>query len=328
MLLKALLLLAPLVDLEWDAPASCPSAAAFEEKVRAQADVQTEEEAPVLLKASVVIRELGAAQWELSLSMEHEGEEESREFKADSCEAVTEVAATLVSLRVVERIEVEPLVPEPETRVESRSEREPGPGPRWEPQVRPFPVEPRTPKAVRPAPASQPLALSGWLSVLGGVALGVAPGLGGAVGIEGGLEGQWWRAGLAVQTAPRRVRPHPNDSDVLGRFDVLMAEALGCGVPRAGAVEFPTCGRLAAGGMRANGEGEVGRSEPAWGGWWGVGGSATAVWHVTERWAPLLSVEALASLRDWSYSVGSVPGTLHQTGAVALRAWIGVEIHL
>lgn len=319
-------MIAPLVELEWDAPASCPSAAVFEEKVRAQADVRTEAEAPPLLRASVVIRELGAAQWELSLSMEREGETEARAFEGESCEAVTEVAATLVSLRVVEWIEVAPLVPEPEAPVESRPE--PQPAPRWEPEVGPSPVETRTPEAVRPESVPQPVELGGWLSILGGVALGVAPGVGGAVGIEGGLEGQWWRAGVAVQTTPRRLRPHPNDPDVRGRFDVLLAEALGCGVPRAGPVEFPICGRFAAGGMRANGEGEVGRSEPAWGGWWGMGGSAAAVWHVTERWAPVLSVEALAPLREWSYSVGGVPGTLHQTGAVALRAWAGLEIHL
>ena len=324
MLIEALLLIAPLVELEWDAPASCPSAAAFEEKVRAQADVSTEAEVPGLLKTTVVIRELTEAQWELSLSIEREGEAEARVFEGESCEAVTEVAATLVSLRVVEWIEVVPLVPEPEPSPEPRPSSEPKPEPAPEPDPKPV----RTPEAVRPAPASQPLEFRGWLSILGGVALGVAPGVGGAVALEGGLEARWWRAGLAVQTTPGRFRVHPNDSAVRGRFDVLMAEALGCGVPRAGPVEFPICGRFAAGGMRANGEGDVGRSEPAWGGWWGLGGSAAAVWHVTERWAPVLSAEALAPLREWSYSVGSVPGTLHQTGAVALRAWVGLEIHL
>lgn len=327
MLLEALLLLAPLVELEWDAPESCPSADAFEERVRAQADVRAEADAPAVLMARVVIRELGAEQWELSLEMERGGEEEARTFEAETCEAVAEVAATLVSLRVVEWVKPAPLVPKPEPSVGPEPEPEPASQTDTEAPRR---VQPDTqiPEVVRQTPARRPSELGGWLSFLGGVAFGVAPGLGGAVAIEGGLEGRWWRAGLGVQTTPRRVRPHPNDVEVDGRFDVLVAEALGCGVPRAGPVEFPFCGRVAAGGMRASGQGNVSRPEPAWGGWWGVGGSAAAVWHVTEHLAPVLSVEALASPRDRSYSVGDVPGALHQTGAVAFRAWAGLEIHL
>lgn len=279
-----------------------------------------------MLKASVVIRELGAAKWELSVRIEGEGGDEERTFEGESCDAVAEVAATLVSLRVVEWIDSASLVPEPEAPVESTPQ--PEPRLRREPEPKLAPIEAPSPQTLRRESVPQPAELGGWLSILGGVALGVAPGVGGAVAIEGGLQGQWWRAGFALQTTPRRFRPHPNNSAVRGRFDVLIAEAVGCGVPRAGRVEFPICGRFAAGGMRANGEGEVGRSEPAWGGWWGVGGSAAAVWHVTERWAPVLSVEALAPLREWSYSVGGVPGTLHQTGAVALRAWAGLELHL
>lgn len=98
--------------------------------------------------------------------------------------------------------------------------------------------------------------------------------------------------------------------------------------PLGGSVEFPVCGRLAGGGLRGSGEGDVTRSEPAWGSWWGLGGSAGLAWHVTDHLAPAITVEALAPLRDWSFSVGSVPGTLYRTGAVAFRAWLGLEIHL
>ncbi len=295
--------------------------------VRAQADVRAEADAPAVLSARVVIRELGAQRWELSLQMERDLQEEQRTFEAETCEAVAEVAATLVSLRVVEWVSPAPLVPEPESSAER--EREPA----AEPPARPVWVQPdamtsQSAEVVFPAPAPRTPELGGWLSILGGVALGVAPGVGGAVALEGGLEGRGWRAGLEVQTTPRRVRPHPNDPEVDGRFDVVTAEALGCGVPRAGPVTFPICGRFAGGGVRAIGDGNVARPEPAWGGWWAVGGSAAAAWQVTERWAPSLCIEALAPLRERSYSVGGVPGILHRTGTVALRAWAGVEIHL
>jgi len=325
--------LAPLVELEWDAPESCPTSSSFEDSVSAQADVSTEREAPAVLKASVVIQELGVGQWELSLSMERGGETEARTFEAETCEEVAEVAATLVSLRVVEWLERSPLVPEPD--VSPPLEPTPRPPDEREPVAPAVPsrlessqAEPRRPAAADSFTQRPPVELGGWLSILGGVALGVAPGVGGAVAIEGGLEARWWRVGLAVQTTPRRFQPHPADAGVEGRFDVVTAEALGCVVPWAGPVEFPICGRIAAGGVRATAEGDVRRSEPGWGGWWGLGGSGAVAWHVTERLAPMLSVEGLAPLRDRSFSVGGVSGVLHQTGAVAVRAWAGLEIHL
>ncbi len=326
MFLLALSLLGPLVELEWEAPPSCPSAAAFEDRVRAQADVRAEADAPAVLTARVVIRERRAQAWELALTLEREGKSETRTFEGESCAVVAEVAATLVSLRVVEWTAPVPLVPEPA----------PGPEPTDPPAQTPAPREPRP--AAEPAPVPQsasdsrsrrrPVQLGGWLGLHGGVAFGVSPGLGGAVAIDGGIEARGWRAGLAVHANPRRVHPHPNDPGVRGRFDLVMAEALGCGVPWAGPVEFPLCARIAAGGLRATAEGDVGRAEPTWGGWWGIGGSLAAAWHVSERFAPVLSAEALASLAGWSYSIGGVPGALHQTGAVALRGWAGVEIHL
>ncbi|MBV1861226.1 MAG: hypothetical protein KUG77_22605, partial [Nannocystaceae bacterium] len=130
MFLEALFSLAPLVELEWDAPASCPSQAVFEERVRAQADVRGEADAPSVLKARVVIRELGAKRWELSLSMMRGTDEELRSFEAESCQEVAEVAATLVSLRVVQWIEVETRVPEPPR------EAKPEPKPELSPPVR------------------------------------------------------------------------------------------------------------------------------------------------------------------------------------------------
>lgn len=330
---ELLMFLAPLVELEWDAPPSCPSQAVFEEAVRTQADVSTDRDAPEVLKTRVVIREREPARWELLLSMEREGELEARTLEAETCAEVAQVAATLVSLRVVEWVEQAPLVPLPD----SPQPTEPTAAPLMAPEPgSPTEVsEPMTRQrqtlrtvATPESPTQLPVELGGWLSVLGGVAFGVAPGVGGAVAVEGGLKARWWRAGIGVQTAPRRLQPHPNDAGVRGRFDVVVAEAIGCGVPQAGPVEFPICGRLAAGGIRANATGDVGRSEPAWGGWWGVGASVGAAWRVTDRLAPTLSVEALTPLRDWSFSVGGVPGPLHETGAVALRAWAGLEIHL
>lgn len=228
-------------------------------------------------------------------------------------------------MRVVEWIQSAPAADEPE------------PAPAVEPPP-PLPLAASTEPAPAPeehsSPASPPpkstapVELGGWVGIHGGLALGVGPGVGGALALDGGLTGRWWRAGLAVHATPRRITEHPSANGVRGRFDLVTAEALGCGVPEAGPVDFPLCGRVAFGGLRGAGEGDVQQPEPAWGLWSGLGGSAGASWHATERLAPALSVEGLAPLQSRVFSVGGVPGVLHETGTFAFRAWLGLEIHL
>lgn len=318
-----LLLLAPLVELDWKVPDDCPSEAAFVEMVEAEARVQAEADDPPVLEASVAVEALGGDRWSLTLQMRRGDELDVREMEGESCEAVVEAAALVVSLRVVEWIRSTP----PATESTPEPALEPPP-----PLPMTAPREPdRTPApAPEPEPErpGEPIDLGGWLGIHGGLALGVGPGVGGAVAIDGGLIGRWWRAGLGFQAMPRRLIDHPNDGTVRGRFDLVVGEAVGCGVPAAGPVEFPLCGRVAFGGLRGAGEGNVDQPEPAWRRWVGLGGSAGAAWRVTERLAPALSVEALAPLQSRAFSVGGVPGILHETGAFALRAWLGLEIRL
>lgn len=338
MLPWALLLLDPSIEIgAWNVPPDCPSEEAFSEMVRAEAQSMTEPEHAPQLKAEVAVHRIAAEHWQLRLRLVHDTHDDTRTFDAASCEAVVEAAAVVVSLRWVEWTSAEDLVPEPETAEPNRA-----PPPPNEPPSAPTP--PQRPPATPPetptpsaAPAPPPIREStpserwvgGWVGLLGGVAFGVAPDVGGAIALEGGITGRSWRAGLTVATTPARGNRHPDDTAVRGRFDLLTAGAFGCGSPRAGRFEFPLCARLVGGGLRGNATGAVETSRPAWGSWWGAGGSAGASWHVTERWAPALAVEALAPLRTWTFSVGDLPQTpLHRTGPVAVRAWLGVEIHL
>ncbi|MCR9159272.1 MAG: hypothetical protein ACE37F_08860 [Nannocystaceae bacterium] len=324
-----LLLLAPLFELEWEVPDTCPSRDTFLEMVEAQARVQAESDTPAVLRASVAVEERGRGRWALTLQLRRGDELDVRTMDGESCEAVVDAAAVIVSLRLVEWTRSPPPpfaaapqpVLEPPPRLPMLVVPEPEPG--LEPEPEPEP-EPSSSGLRDTAPAMR----GGWLGVYTGLALGIAPGLGGAVSLDGGLSGRWWRAGLAAEATPRRLTQHPNDARVRGRFDLVVGKALGCGVPRAGPVEFSLCGRVGVGGLRAVGAGNVAQPEPAWRPWFGLGGSASASWSITERLAPTVMVEGLAPLQSRTFSVGRVPGILHETGAFALRAWVGLEIHL
>ena len=336
MLLRAFALLAPLLEVEWTAPADCPEQDVFVERVAEEADQQVDDADEPVLRAVVVIEELVEGRWKLSLDVEGA---ERRQFEGDTCAAVVEAAVVVVAVRVVALVSEESSVPEPPAPAvpeapdgevdTTQPDAEPVPAPaepESEPEPEPEPEE-NPPISSRPPPRRRE-GVGGWFALQGGVALGVLPGVGGAVGLEGGVRGKWWRAGLAVHGAPLRRRDHPQDATVRGRFDLVSAEALGCGVPEAGPVVFPLCGRVALGAVRGIGEGEVESPQPRTSFWGGLGGSAGAAWRVTRSIAPFVSAEVLATLRDTSFSIGTLPGAVHETGAVAFRAWLGIEFHL
>jgi hypothetical protein len=339
--LWTLALLVPLLDVEWDAPGGCPGEAAFVQAVESEVDLAAQGDLPVLM-ARITIVELADGRWRLTMVLASEDRSDERTFEDDSCEAVVETAAAVVSLRVIELVRTSAIVPDPSAI----------------PRPEPPPEEPTAPARVEPvqrepanseasslfeanehwdAPAASPeprqhiragTPVGGWLALQGGLAVGVAPGIGGAVGLEGGITGARWRVGVALHGAPVRRREHPQDGAVRGRFDLVTAQVLGCGVPSAGPVLFPLCGRLAAGAIHGVGEGAIDRPEPSWSPWVGLGGTAGAAWRATRWLAPFVSAELLATLRGSSFSVGSLPGTLHETGPVAFRAWAGLEFHL
>ena len=349
-LLWALVLAAPLLRVDWDAAPGCPSREDFIRRVEAESDLRVEDAAAPVLTAEVAIRPLDDARWRLTMLLRPGGSvdepTDERRLEADTCDAVVEAAALVVSMRIVE------LAPQsgPEREPQLVPELTPDPsGPRREPERRSTRDDrtalPREAQDEAPPPlledpeigsrasaerreAPQPRDLGGWLGAQGGLALGVLPGVGGAVGLEGGLEGDHWRAGVAIHGAPVRRAEHPQAHAVRGRFDLVAAEVIGCGVPSVKRVGFPLCGRFSAGGIRGVGAGDVALPTPRWVDWLGLGGSVGVSWRITRNVAPVFAAEALASLRRPSFSVGSRPGTLYRTGPVAFRAWLGIEIHL
>jgi hypothetical protein len=89
-----LLLLAPLVDLDWDAPSDCPSEDAFVAMVDAEARVQLESNDPPVLDASVAVEQLADERWRLVLRMRRgAGAFDVRTMHGESCEAVVDDAA-------------------------------------------------------------------------------------------------------------------------------------------------------------------------------------------------------------------------------------------
>lgn len=167
-------------------------------------------------------------------------------------------------------------------------------------------------------------AMEGWLSAAGGAAYGALPGWGGAVRLEGGIEGRRWRAGLGVQTLPLR---RFEDEGVAARFDLLAATASGCLVLHAGPVEFPLCGRFSAGGLRGQGLPPLPDARTTWSPWVGLGAEVGAAWFVHRHVAVLAAAEGLGVLARPQFVAGNPPDPLWRPGPGGFRGWLGLEFH-
>ncbi len=328
-----LLLLSSPLDVAWDAPEGCPDAAAFEQRVLAEADVEpTNDAASARVRVRVTIRQRGSEDWILSIELEHADARDRRELVGTSCEGVVEAAVVLTSMRVVELVvETDVLVPEP------RSPSEPRPAPPVEPDSRRPTLDPPTPDP-EPPPVEPPSEAPGrrprrapepgavLLRAAGGVAYGVLPGVGAAVELGLGYEGDRWRVGLSGRGAPTRRAEHDTVAGVGGRFDLVGGQLDVCWAPTVGPVVLPLCGLLEAGGLRG-----VGRGDGAvvrWSPWLGLGGSLAAVWRVSRFIAPRIALEGLGSLVRPGFVAGAAPGTLFEAGSGGLRAMVGLEVRL
>lgn len=312
------------MPVDWDVPPGCASAESFVDRVLAQADVPE----PSALSIAVSVRRLPGDRWRLALALEGEAGIDRREIEGESCEAVVDAAALIVSLRLVEAAQQRDVVP-PAAPVEPSptepAAAEPPPSSAGSPAA-----EPKIAVAPRPeiAFARRRTAPHGWLAASAGPALGILPGVGAGVSLDGGVQGELWRVGASVRALPVRRVTHPDRDEIEGRFDLVHGGVLGCGMPSVRRVAFPICARLDAGAIRGVGEGEGVSPNPRWSPWVGVAGSAAIAWRVTRFVAPFVGAEGVVGLVRPPFTVGGEPAPLYRAGRAGFRAWAGIEIHL
>jgi hypothetical protein len=156
---------------------------------------------------------------------------------------------------------------------------------------------------------------------------GSTPGLAG--GLTGGasLLGERWRLDLAaVWVAPRPTAAR-DDLDITARVGVLAAQLRGCAVPRLGAVEFPTCLGLEAGGARGVGDGDaLARKFTDWRPWLGVLAGTSLAWPFTRRLALVVQLDLVLPLARPTYQVSGLADPVYQGGVAAGRAGLGLEV--
>jgi hypothetical protein len=180
------------------------------------------------------------------------------------------------------------------------------------------------------APSASPAGprLRGALRLLGVGDVGsVAGGTGGVAG-GGALLGRGWRVELSALWLAPRTRVVDADAGLSARVGLVAGALRGCAVPGLRRLEFPVCAGLEVGALRGRGEGEglgIPRVDAL--GWVAAVVGPAVAWPVTRRLALVLQVDAVVPLLRPRFEVGGF-GPVHETGAAAGRAALGVEVRL
>ncbi len=308
------------IELRWDGPASCTSQqfhAALARHLGEPADGP-----PLHVRVNVHEHD---GRWTLDLGVADDTATGVRQLAADNCATLVDAAAFIFAQALASSV-----VPLPPAAVP-----EPLPSPPTSlpaapalPQPAPQPLPPDALAPPPPEALSTPLVrprLRGALRLAGGPGGGALPGAGAELGLAAGLLGASWRVELTAHgRLPVRV---PASAPGVGASLAMWAVgARGCGVPRAGPIEFPLCLGAEAGQLLARSFGldPNGRGAATWA---AVTAGPGLMWSPRPWFALTLQLELAIALIRPEFVIAGL-GRIHSVGPLQARGLLGVEFRL
>lgn len=311
------------LDLRWTAPASCPTADEIRQRYLAMLSAPPAGLGTMVVDARV---DNHGTRWTLLLVTHFDGGADERTLEAPSCAALADATAMLLAVALepglasssstAEAPATEPLV-EPLVEPVVEQAMEPVMDPLVEPVVEPAPIPSRraTGGDRRPARKAQ-----GVVRPFAGVEYGAVPGVAAYLGVAGGAVLPRARFEFDVAWLSPRRRAGPRSSSV--RVQGFVGAAHACLRLRWAVVEFPICGGLEGGLMRATATG-VPNAKPALGPWLGPS-SRFAVAYARGRWGVFGSIGV--ALRAWGTRLRIDDAIVFTPALASIRVAVGLEV--
>lgn len=287
----------------WEAPASCPDAAAMTRRIAALVPAGA-----TVPTARVRIVETGDGVV-ATIEIERGTGPQTRVIEGESCEAIADAVALVIAIGSEEPDEP---APAPAVVVDTP--------PPSTPTERPTPAPARTP--------TSPLRIGFFVGA--GITWRTVPAVGPTIAGGIALLGARWRAELAaIGTTPTRRRlPAPNE-DVQAEVASGVAVVRGAYVPRLRTIELPVFGGIETGGVSAISRGAVNADRR-------VGLLAALQVGAGLMWAPIpalalrIEVAGVLALARPRFAVHTPSGdaTAFETPRLGLRALVGVEARI
>ncbi|PRQ03253.1 hypothetical protein ENSA5_17720 [Enhygromyxa salina] len=300
-----------------------------------------------LVKVRARVEPAPASGWSVGLEIDGPQGPETRTFVAESC-AVAIDATALVLAVAVDPVEIAARIdwrakgslpapkPKPGPKPEPEPEPEPKPKPKPKPKPEPEP-EPEPPSSTETSsallvnlPSSsedvEPVSLRArvGLALVGGGGYGPVQGGSAALGLRVAVLGARWRWALRGIWLPP-VQPTLGERG-RARVDGFMIATGGCGVPHAGPVEFPLCGAVEGGAVRAVALEPIQNPQLATQPYLGLALGPGLAWAPIERLALGIGVEATIPLVSGGFALDDQP--VLDNAPVGVRALAGVELRL
>jgi hypothetical protein len=243
------------VELRWQAPASCPDEAVVRRRLeRALLERDATPVEPTTIDVEVTALDEGGHALVMLVRM---GDRVGRRtLEGVDCEALADAAVLVVAVALdpggevdLETLESpdEAFVPPPVEVTGEEGE----------------PSAPREPSAPNPAPPleeqerGKPPRPVFFAQTGVGVGVGILPRVGPSINVSAGPRGRYWVATLGGSFWFRRDARVPEHPEVGGELRLWSIDARGCGIPAVGMLAFPLCGGVSAGMLHGRGIGEL-----------------------------------------------------------------------
>jgi hypothetical protein len=312
----------PVLELRWDAPASCPSADEVRAKIveLMQRPLGEEPTHRIVVDATVTA---GAAGFEVTLAVQTDAGASTRRFTAERCAELLMPSAVVVAIAIDPHVEgdvgvasPEPIAPRQPPVVAATVEPVPEPIANAEPE----------PAVDRAAPASTPRPrreLRALLAARAGLDAGNLPGVGAAIEASAGVRLRRARVELGATHLFERTESRPESGG--GALRLTAARGRGCWEPRRRQLSFPLCGGAELGIVRARGV-ALQQAATVRRVWFAVLAQGGLVWSPRPRVGLSLAAELVVSPARHAFEIAGE--ALYTTGIAGVRATAGVEVRL
>jgi len=320
------------VTLDWDAPPECPQQSQLRARVEQLLGEPLDATSGEHFAAHGVVRHDGA-RWDLELALSTADGTERRPLEADSCEALTEAAAVVISIALAPRSQDH----DPPTREETpvapegpRETRAPDDTPPPAKRPRPRAAQPRSraeqPRSRAEQPRSRPKRASpapigGFVRAVGGFSVGPLPSITPVVGLGLGLRRRAFRTELLGRYAFARTATRDESSARIAAWTVA---AQFCFAPAWRRLEFPLCAGTELGMIMGRGDNvEAPRSHALL--WAAADLNAGLIVRPIPRLGIGVQADLVVPFTHPGFSVDGV-GLLHRASAIGAYGLLGIEV--
>lgn len=292
----------PAIEIQWEAPAACPDAAAVRASIerllgKKLSDVQL---GAVVAKGRVEQGDSGKWQLQAELVVGERIEQET--LVANRCSALGDAMALKVALAIDPVAVVEAVTPAAE------------------PTAAPSPPNAPPPRA---APHVERSRLQVGARLVGQVGGGPLPGANPGVGAFVSLDWQRARVELGGGAFWGGVARYDELPEVGADLQLFLGALRGCFTPGVGDWRFPLCAGPELGVMRGNGFG-VEASEATSGLWGGVVAGLAAEWRLARRLSLWVEADAVLTLLKPEFHMQNLP-TLYRPDSAGARFAAGLQ---